>query len=740
MGPVQNPNQVYDHAQVLDLLQRYWGYDTLRPLQADAIRAGVEGRDSLLVLPTGGGKSLCYQIPPLVTNRLHVVVSPLISLMKDQVDGLVANGYPAAALHSNVDGPERRAIHHALDRHELRLLFVSPERLAAPNFLENLRGLDVGAFAVDEAHCISHWGHDFRPEYRRLASLRDTFPDAALHACTATATERVRDDIVEQLGLRDPIRLVGTFDRPNLTYRVVPMLNLHAQIVEVLHRHRDEGAIVYCLSRKDTETIAGVLHERGFRAAPYHAGMDANDRNRVQEAFLREELDVVVATVAFGMGIDRSNVRCVVHAAMPKSIEHYQQETGRAGRDGLPAECVLFYTYGDAARWERLLTKSAREAGLPETDLGLQASLELLREMTNFCGSAQCRHRALTRYFGQRYEKDDCGACDVCLDEVATLEDSTTVAQKILSGVARTRQMFGVGYVVQVLRGADTADIRRRGHDRLSTYGLLSDWPDAALTNLVYQLVDQGVLDRTPGDRPVLKLNDESWALLKGERSVRLVEPAGLKSEKTAAAIDEIEYDEGLFTHLRALRREIAKERDVPAYVVFGDRTLRELAARRPTSPSAMQSISGVGEAKLADLGPRFAEAIAAYCEQHDLSTTGGRESSFVSFTKPKASRNDSKERAEALFERGMTVAEVAAEVERAESTTWGYLAEWVARSAPASIDPWVSPETQERIREAARDAGGDGRLKPIHEALGAEVPYEQIRLTLAHWGVTGGE
>src|SRR5262245_33449358 len=353
-------------SRILEAVKRFWGYDTLRPLQDQAIRAGIDHRDSLVVLPTGGGKSLCYQVPPAVANRTDIVVSPLISLMKDQVDGLVANGYPAAALHSGLTDSERREIERGIAQNKYHLIFAAPERLLSPYFLQTIRKIDVKAFAIDEAHCISQWGHDFRPEYRQLARLKNEFPGASVHAYTATATPRVRQDIVDQLRLSEPNVLVGTFDRPNLIYRIVPKVNLEAQLIDVVRRHSGEAVIVYCISRKDTEHMAELLKLNGFKASHYHAGMEKDQRAKVQDAFAEEQLDVVVATVAFGMGIDRSNVRCVIHAAMPKTVEHYQQETGRAGRDGLEAECIMFYSAADILKWERLIQFSAEKIEDPE--------------------------------------------------------------------------------------------------------------------------------------------------------------------------------------------------------------------------------------------------------------------------------------------------------------------------------------------------------------------------------------
>jgi ATP-dependent DNA helicase RecQ len=603
---------------VLATVQRYWGYDTLRPLQQEAIGAGLTRRDALVVLPTGGGKSLCYQVPPAVTGRTDVVISPLISLMKDQVDGLRACGYPAAALNSGMATEDLRAVERGMSEGQYRLIFVAPERLLAPRFLDWLARAEVRDFAVDEAHCISHWGHDFRPEYRQLAELKARVPGASLRAYTATATERVRADIAAQLALADPLVLVGVFDRPNLTYRVVRRVDSSQQVLEVLRRHNDQAAIVYCLSRRETEELASWLAGQGLKAAHYHAGMDAAERRRTQEAFAEERLDIVVATVAFGMGIDRSDVRCVIHAGLPKSVEHYQQETGRAGRDALEAECVLLYSPADVIRLEHLMQRSAAESGIAD-DVSASGN-ELLRHMQRFAGGLACRHRTLSEYFGQEYPRDNCGACDVCLDEVEGVADATVTAQNILSCVARAGEGFGVVHIVDILAGANTDRIRQWNHDRLTTYGLLADIPRKSLIGMVHQLLDQRLLDRTPGERPILKLNDTSWAVMRGQRSVQLVQPRQAPVAKTRFDQDSWEgVDKGLFEDLRQLRRTLADGRGVPPYIIFGDATLRELARLRPTSPAGFATVRGVGQKKLEDLGPVFLERIRAYCDAHGL-------------------------------------------------------------------------------------------------------------------------
>jgi ATP-dependent DNA helicase RecQ len=623
-------------AAVAAAIERYWGFSELRPLQREAIAAALAGRDLLTVLPTGAGKSLCYQVPPLITGRLSVVVSPLIALMQDQIDGLRLAGVPAAALHSNLSARERSEIRARVADGELRLLLVAPERLLGDSFLRWLQESDVGAFAIDEAHCISQWGHDFRPEYRQLSALRERFPGVPFHAYTATATPRVQDDIVQQLRLRDPERLIGRFDRANLVYRVLPRVDRTEQIAAAIARHPGAAAIVYCIARKDTEKVAAELRARGVEAAAYHAGLDGAVRTRISADFRAERLAVVVATVAFGMGIDRGDVRLVVHAALPKSLEHYQQETGRAGRDGLPAECLLLYSAADAARWRGLAQRSAAEADVP--DEVVAAQLALLSHMQRLASRVHCRHRAISEYFGQAYEADNCGACDVCLNELTPLPDAHVTAQKILSAVARCGQSFGAGHVIDVLRGRATAKVTARGHERLPTFGALAGVSAQRLANYVDQLIDAGELARSEGEFPVLQLTPGSRELMRGEREALLVEaavahdPPARSGRRTrggeAAAPQLAPAERELFEVLRTLRRGIASELGVPPYVVFGDVTLEELARVRPSSAAYLLSVRGIGERKRDAFGERFLTAIAAHCREHGLAldaAPGGR-------------------------------------------------------------------------------------------------------------------
>ena len=604
-----------DESVLHDALTRYWGYREFRPLQRVAIEANLSGRDSVVVLPTGGGKSLCFQMPALVRpdDGLGLVVSPLVSLMKDQVDGLVASGVAAAALNSSLTPDERRAVYADLDAGRCRLLYVTPERLVGDGgeaFRARLHTWGVRFVAVDEAHCISQWGHEFRPEFRRLGRLRDDFPDLSIHAFTATATRQVRDDIAAQLALRDPAVLVGSFDRPNLLYRVRARAGLKEQIRRVVERHPDDAGIIYCVSRREVESLAGWLDELGHRALPYHAGLPDEARRRNQEAFLEERADIMVATVAFGMGIDRSNIRYVIHAGSPRSLEHYQQESGRAGRDGLEAECVLLYSGADFAKWRQMLEQRGELS---------ENARRLLRDMERYAAGTRCRHRVLVEYFGQAYERDACDACDWCLKELERVDDPVTMMQKILSTVVRTGQSWGVGHVIDVLRGRVTDQVTNRRHQELSTFGLLADIPIPELRGYLDQLIEQQLLLRTDGPYPVLQLTDDGVAALKGLATVELYrQPRAAPGQKRKrrepadpAAWEGV--DRGLFEALRQCRTDVARARGVPPYVVFHDNTLRDLARRRPTTSAELLEVYGIGARKAEDLGPTILDVIRDY-------------------------------------------------------------------------------------------------------------------------------
>ncbi|QQS08281.1 MAG: RecQ family ATP-dependent DNA helicase [Phycisphaerales bacterium] len=611
--------------RIMRAVRDTWGFETLRPMQAESIRATLEGRDSLTVMPTGGGKSLCFQVPPMVTRRPTLVISPLIALMQDQVRGLEVAGVSAVAAHSNLSPDEAMSVRERLASGDVRVVFVSPERLLSHEGMSLAVRLNPGAIAIDEAHCISQWGHDFRPEYRRLAELRRALPGVPMGAYTATATPRVREDIIRQLALRDPVVLVGRFDRPNLTYRMLPRGDLVRQVAEAIERrggHAEPGAaIAYCISRRETENLAEALRDRKIDAKAYHAGLDAKTRTRVSRDFRNQTLDVVCATVAFGMGIDRPDVRCVIHAGMPKTLEHYQQETGRAGRDGLPAECLLLHAPSDKAKWARILQMSVDEG--TSTDEIMRAQLAMLDEMASYIARGLCRHAQVSEYFGQTYTPENgqgCDACDVCLGELETIDDAQDIARKIISCVARCNQSFGSAHIARVLTGSRSKPVTDRGHDQLSTFGLLRDLRPARVQGFINQIIDAGHLELTPvgnGFANVLTLTKSSMSVLKNEVSVDLVEPrvdedrperTPNRRPRERRAAPEIEVvlsddDSRLFESLREARRELATSRGVPPFVICHDSALREVAKTRPTSLEQLATIRGFGARKVESIG-----------------------------------------------------------------------------------------------------------------------------------------
>ncbi|MHC4528974.1 MAG: DNA helicase RecQ [Planctomycetota bacterium] len=593
------------------VLAKYWGYNDFLPLQERAMECISGGRDSIVVLPTGGGKSLCFQAPAVTMPGLAVVVSPLISLMKDQVDALTECGVPAGRIDSSLSADEQSDVYARMHSKKLKLLYLSPERLVSRGFVEVLRKLELSFIAIDEAHCVSMWGHDFRPEYRQLGLLKKIFPKVTIGAYTATATEQVRNDIAQQLDLERPEMLIGSFDRPNLVYKVGPRTARIRQVRAVLDRHIGESGIVYCIRRKDVDAVCSQLNIKGYSAAPYHAGMTDQDRKKNQDLFINEKIEVIVATIAFGMGIDKSNVRFVIHTGMPKSLEHYQQESGRAGRDGLEAECCLFYSGGDYGTWKSLMSDMEPEAQ--------EIAMVKLGRMYNYCTGGVCRHRAILRYFGQDLDKSDCGACDMCLGELDCIDDALVTAQKILSCVLRLDERFGGGYTASVLTGSQEQRVLENNHDTLSTYGLLSDYSKHTVHNWIEQLVGQDYLEKT-GEYNVLTVTASGRQVLRGEETPRLLKPATKPVKVSKVAVDSWEgVDKGLFEALRRLRTTIAGEKRVPAYVVFGDRALRDMARRRPSTLEALLEVKGVGQTKRQQYGQAVLAVIKDYCLANSL-------------------------------------------------------------------------------------------------------------------------
>ncbi|QDU11452.1 DNA helicase RecQ [Gimesia aquarii] len=594
---------------LLDIIHEFWGYTEFRPLQQEAMTAVLEGRDSLVVLPTGGGKSLCYQAPALCVDGMAVVVSPLISLMKDQVDALRVCGISAAYLNSSLEQEESRHVLREVRAGNIKLLYVAPERLMLEGMLSMLAEIKLAFIVIDEAHCVSMWGHDFRPHYRELQELKNIFPKCGIHAYTATATEQVRSDIAVQLGLNSPELLVGSFDRPNLTYSVARRADRLAQVCEVLDRHPNEPGVIYCISRADVESLSESLNNAGYESRPYHAGLPDEERAANQEDFIQDRVDIIVATIAFGMGIDKPNVRYVIHAGLPKSLENYQQESGRAGRDGLEAECVLFYSEQDTVIWKLILED--------QPDESKATAFQSLQAMQNYCHAFDCRHRYLMQHFGQDLEQDCETGCDLCRGDFQKVDDSVEIGQKILSSIFRQDQNYGAAYTAAVLKGSKDKKVLANNHDQLSTYGLLKNESLSTIRNWLSQLVSQNFVTKT-AEYQQLRITNSGWQLLRGEATLQLMRPAqASKSEKTKRAKSQLAdanwegVDKGLFEELRQLRKQIAGEKGVQPYMVFGDTTLRELARDKPKTIAEFLEIWGVGQKKCDDFGQQFLECIA---------------------------------------------------------------------------------------------------------------------------------
>jgi len=620
-------------APLLPLLKQYFGFTSFRPLQEEIIRDALAGKDVFALLPTGGGKSLCFQLPAMAQPGLTVVVSPLIALMKDQVDGMLAGGIPATFLNSSLAQGESRARLRGLHNGEFRLLYLAPERLMLSGVLSDLQRWNVRLLAVDEAHCISEWGHDFRPEYRQLAELRKLFPETPMMALTATATERVRADIIKLLELREPRCYVASFNRPNLTYRVLAKNKPYDQVLEFVRARPNESGIVYCQSRKTAESVALRLNGDGVKARPYHAGLTPKERSEHQELFLRDDVRVICATIAFGMGINKPNARFVIHYDLPKNIEGYYQETGRAGRDGLPSECVLLFSAGDVIKQTQFIDEKPD----PKEQ---QIAREQLQKMVHYAECSGCRRRELLAYFGEEFGAPNsdsartdgpaqpadseigapnCGACDNCLSPRATF-DGTLAAQKFLSCVYRIREntRFGVGlnHVVEVLTGADTEKIRKWHHEQLSTYGIGGEHSRPEWAAIGRELIRLGHLRQTSGKFSVLELTHDGLAALKQRRKVTLTKPVTAPEPKGHRP-GEIACDEVLFDRLRKLRKQLADERNVPAYIVFSDVTLRQMARDYPANEREFARITGVGEKKLREFGRVFLAEIATCLQSH---------------------------------------------------------------------------------------------------------------------------
>src|SRR5438552_2397371 len=704
-------------------LKKHFGYDEFRPLQQEIINDALAGCDVLVLMPTGGGKSLCFQLPALTRDGLTIVVSPLISLMKDQVDALQTSGIPATYLNSTLDRQGAVARWRGLHRGEYRMLYVAPERLMLDMFLERAVNWNIAQFAIDEAHCISEWGHDFRPEYRELKKLRTHFPDVPMMALTATATERVRADIVKQLKLREPRCYVASFDRPNLTYRIVPKAARYEQLLEFIRSRPNESGIVYCASRKSADSLARNLNEDSVSAKPYHAGLTSAERTKNQEAFLRDDVRVVTATIAFGMGINKPNVRFVAHYDLPKNLESYYQETGRAGRDGLPSECVLLFSASDVAKQLHFIEeKSESEARIAR---------EQLRQMVHYAETRECRRETLLRYFGEEHTKPSCEGCDNCLTPRETF-DGTIAAQKFLSCVHRIHAKsgfgFGLNHIADVLRGADTEAIRQRSHNELSTYGIGRELKRDAWQAIGRELLRLGLIESAPGKFATLSLTPAGRDALRHRTPITLTKQIEVveQSRDQKARVGAIECDEVLFERLSDLRRKLADERNVPAYVIFSDVSLREMARNYPTTATEFRRIPGVGEQKLKDFAETFLSEIKNYLVGNPRRTFSSR---IEPLPPPRRSRLiDIQTETLRRFQKGESIDQIARARGFVASTIYAHLLAAIERGKTLEADRFFTAAQCEEIASAFRKVA-DGKLADVRSLLDSKYDYGELRI-----------
>ena len=725
-------------ATKLGILKSRFGYDSFRGQQEAVIDHVLAHRNSLVLMPTGGGKSLCYQLPALAFDGITLVISPLIALMKDQVDALNANGIASRFINSSLTASEMENVQEQARRGKVKILYAAPERLSLAGFRQFLHSIHLSLIAIDEAHCISEWGHEFRPDYRNLRQLREDFPSVPVIALTATATEHVRQDIISQLDLEDGKVFLSSFNRPNLSYAVQPKSNSWEELTSLLEKRRDQSTIVYCFSRQETEDIAKYLTTQGLSARPYHAGLDGETRTRNQEDFVRDRIPIIVATIAFGMGINKPDVRLVVHYGLPKSLEGYYQETGRAGRDGMPSECILFFSYSDRAKQEYFINQ------MNDASEQHNARQKLLK-MVEFAQLPICRRRVILEYFGEQWTEDSCGNCDICLDSRDKFE-ATEIAQKILSAVIRTGERFGTNHIIQVLTGSREKRVLELGHDRLSMYGIAKEVGRPQLREIIEHLQARGLLARGGGDYPTLAVSPEGRAFLQDHQTLTLPQLQatdagyewGTVSRRAAPGSPTAEYDEKLFEELRALRKRLADARDVPSFFVFSDASLRHMAAVLPQSPEEFSGIHGVGRTKLEQYGADFLEVIRSYATANEASAQ--RSATPMSLTpggEPRARRSGGPGRqpgatydeTRKLLSQGMSISQIAQQRGLAETTIIAHL-ERIA-DQETTLDLQHIMPTAERLAEIEEAFKVCGRvhLRPVLEFLGDQFTYDEIRI-----------
>ena len=708
-----------------DLLKTRFGYDEFRPLQADIIQTVLAGRDALVLMPTGGGKSLCYQLPALCLDGLTLVVSPLIALMKDQVDALRANGVAAAFINSTVPPREGRGILADARAGRMKIIYIAPERLAVPGFSEFLGSVDVSQIAIDEAHCISEWGHDFRPDYRNLHVLRERFPDTPVMALTATATAQVRDDIVAQLAIPRARQFVASFDRRNLTYLVRPKRGAFEALLNLLRQHADGSAIVYCLSRQNAEDLAADLTDQGMQALPYHAGLDPATRRTTQERFIRDEVPVVAATIAFGMGIDKPDVRLIVHYHLPKTLEGYYQETGRAGRDGLPSTCVLFYGASD-----RYALTGFIEQIQDETERA--RARHKLQQMIKFSQLQTCRRAFLLDYFGEVYDQAACGGCDVCLSEREEF-DATEIAQKLLSAVIRTGERFGAAHVIQVLRGGRGRRLLEVGHNRLSVYGIARDHGRVELHEIVALLENAGLVGHTTDQYRSLVVTPRGRDFLRRREPLTLSRVKSLDEDPSQPwpGHDQLEFDRGLFDQLRDLRFRLARARNVPPYMVFGDRSLQEMAFYLPHSRKNFAKISGVGRAKLKEFADDFLPVISDYAGSRGLAERPKPSGQTRRRREPHSLSATYRETL-GLLKDGRSIKDIAATRGLTVETIVSHIEHLIAAGQNLPLEHELPPPDRLARISQAFSQSESWHLTPVRDRLGDDYAYGELRLVRA--------